>query len=485
MWYTGACLLVVLRCLPSMAFEQFNFDSDQAVVGLMAKHLANGRGFPLFFYGQNYMLGVEAWVAAPFIALGGANVTMLRLPVLVVNVVVVVWLMTRLRRGGVPLLLAFVATLPLIAPGALASTLLMQTLGASVEPFLYVLLLWHLRRRPAGFGALFAVAYLHREFVLFVLPALVLVWLLDRPRPDRALAGQVARAALAFAAVWIGIAAIARRINTLGPAGGEVAPGSLFAQSEMVVLRLAWNGRAYLDRLEALFRNTLPDLFATHAVPASLLGLNSTLVVGAAVGGIAFAVALGLAALGIVASRSSGRASGDGFHLYLGAIGAQAILAYALNGGIDPRTPGVARYVLFALLLPIALLGAFVERHPPRALVAAVVAAMIVWAGVNVRDSVGLVREYLIMPPPDDYRVLADYLVSHRIRYGRANYWDAYLVDFLSGERVILAPTAVMRISAYDARVARNGANAVTIVRQPCDAGTRVAAWCIEDPLQR
>ncbi len=91
----------------------------------------------------------------------------------------------------------------------------------------------------------------------------------------------------------------------------------------------------------------------------------------------------------------------------------------------------------------------------------------------------------LTAPPPNNHRVLADYLVSHRIRYGRADYWDVHIVDFLSRERVILTPTAVMRISAYDARVARNAANAVDVVQQPCVAGVQVAKWCVDDPLRR
>ena len=57
------CLVVVvaivaLRSVVPVCFEQI-FDADQAVYGLMAKHLSEGRAFPLFFYGQNYLLGVQ------------------------------------------------------------------------------------------------------------------------------------------------------------------------------------------------------------------------------------------------------------------------------------------------------------------------------------------------------------------------------------------------------------------------------------------
>ena len=48
---------VVLRGVFFLRFDESYFDSDQAIVGLMAKHLLEGRAFPLFFYGQEYMLG--------------------------------------------------------------------------------------------------------------------------------------------------------------------------------------------------------------------------------------------------------------------------------------------------------------------------------------------------------------------------------------------------------------------------------------------
>ena len=149
----AAVLLVAVRSFVPLAYEQVYFDSDQAVVGLMAKHLSELRDFPLFFYGQNYMLGVQAWIAAPFVWLGGATVTMIRLPLLIINATVPSLLILMIVRLGVRPALAFVAALPLIVTTPVMSMALYATLGASVEPFLYVLALWWLRRRPLAFGA--------------------------------------------------------------------------------------------------------------------------------------------------------------------------------------------------------------------------------------------------------------------------------------------------------------------------------------------
>src|SRR5687767_15269200 len=87
-WRVAVLVCVALLLLRSwffLAWEESYFDSDQAIVGLMAKHLSEGRAFPLFFYGQNYMLGVQSWIAVPFFWIGGPTIAMLRLPLVLVN----------------------------------------------------------------------------------------------------------------------------------------------------------------------------------------------------------------------------------------------------------------------------------------------------------------------------------------------------------------------------------------------------------------
>ena len=74
--------LVLLRSAVFVFGAQPQFDSDQAIVGLMAKHVSEMRALPIFFYGQHYMLAVEAWLAAPLFYLAGPSVTALKLPLL-------------------------------------------------------------------------------------------------------------------------------------------------------------------------------------------------------------------------------------------------------------------------------------------------------------------------------------------------------------------------------------------------------------------
>ena len=116
----------------------------------MAKHLAELRAFPVFLYGQTYMLGVEAWLAAPLFAIvrrlgDGAEAAAAG--------------DERRHRGRCSCAassatwvcgpwLALVAALPFLLPGLGLAAVFMDASGGSLEPLLYVLLLWATRDRP-------------------------------------------------------------------------------------------------------------------------------------------------------------------------------------------------------------------------------------------------------------------------------------------------------------------------------------------------
>lgn len=51
----------------------FVIDSDEAIVGLMAKHIAEGESIPTFYYGQNYMGSLEPIMAAGVFKLFGIS----------------------------------------------------------------------------------------------------------------------------------------------------------------------------------------------------------------------------------------------------------------------------------------------------------------------------------------------------------------------------------------------------------------------------
>jgi len=472
-----AVAVVALRSLVP-AFSERSFDSDQAVIGLMAKHLSEFSNFPLFFYGQNYMLGVQAWIAVPFFWIGGPTVAMLRLPILLINFAVAAAFIALFSRLGMRPLLALVATLPLIATTPVLSSALVETIGASIEPFAWILILWALRHRPGWWGPIFCIGYLHREFVLFAAPALAATqW---RTRDWWSAAG-LGRAAAGFAGVWILVDALKRTVNLDGPPGGDHVSTSLTMEIQQLLTWISLDPRPYLGRTSQVLVEAIPDLLGARPSLLSTYGVLGAGSAGSFVAGAALALALVIVIVRmpvLIRDRESAQ-SRDAVLLYFALIGLQTIFAYGLNSGIPVGDPPILRYLLFTLLLPVALLAWFFLRERRRAVRAIVVLSVCVWAVGNILDSSRVLRDHLRSPPENPHREIADYLVAQGIGFGRASYWDAYIVTFLAREQVILASTGKVRISAYQTSVER-APTSVVLTRQPCTEGTPVAAWCVE-----
>jgi 4-amino-4-deoxy-L-arabinose transferase-like glycosyltransferase len=65
------------------------FNADEAVVGLMAKHIMQGK-FPIFFYGQAYMGSLDAWLIAGGFLIFGQQVWVIRLVQMLIYLGVIV-----------------------------------------------------------------------------------------------------------------------------------------------------------------------------------------------------------------------------------------------------------------------------------------------------------------------------------------------------------------------------------------------------------
>ena len=380
--------------------------------------------------------------------------------------------------------MALCAALPFVAAGPVTAGELLRVLGASVEPLLYVLLLWALRRRPLWFGAVFCIAWLHREFAVFALPPLAALLWFDTRRIAWA---SLARAGASAGAVW-GTLDLLKRFAPIGPPGGAdaaTAHASLAQEVVQVEKVLSFTLGTWMGRLHVLLTQGLPDQWGLRPIALVDAGVWSTHQAGSIVAGAALLVALtvALGCLGFAWRRLDWRALA--LPLFLAVVGLETIAAYGLHGGVAVESRTEPSYVLLALLLPIAVLGAFLLVETRRALRWVVVSLVVLWAAGMTVDNARLAREFVVSPPPSEHRELTDYLVSHHVKYARAIYWDSYRVTFLSRERVIVASTDSVRIETYQSKVSQAGLNAVDVVRQPCGEGARVSAWCVIDPLHR
>lgn len=122
-WVAGAIILcgVGLRLvLNVLGWPQTN--SDESTMGLMALHIASGRDYPGFFYGQNYMGALQAYIAAPLFRLLGPSVFVLRFSMLLLCTVFLInmYVLTRLLYSK-KLALITLAVLSLGTPETLST----------------------------------------------------------------------------------------------------------------------------------------------------------------------------------------------------------------------------------------------------------------------------------------------------------------------------------------------------------------------------
>ena len=488
-----AVVLVVGRSAVWLLWEQSYFDSDQAITGLMAKHLAEGRAFPLVFYGQHYMLAVEAWMVAPVFRLFGVSVATLKLPLLLVNVAIAVLLIRILARDvGLSAWSALVASLFfVIAPPVTASRLL-EAQGANVEPLLYVLLLWTMRRQAVAFGLIAGVGFLHREFTAY---AVVAILLLEWWYGHLWSIANLRRKAIVFAemaVVFLVERQLLLRADLLGPGTGGTLPANVTTSPISTwTARFCWNPTQLVPNIAWLFRENLSTLFGWRVAPLADY-VTSGLTAGhrwALAALLLLAAAAGAAAVRairdhrVVVPRRDAELAvpGPAFAGYLILVGILALGVYALASCLV-QDRMLIRYTLLGLFVPVGVAAwLFRTGSPALKMIAAV--ATILWATASGVDTARLLTEYVRRPPANLYRGLADFLERRGVKYARGPYWTAYQIDFLTNERVIVGSYQKVRITEYEEIVNRHRDKAVTIYFddfcKPTEDGVNLLRWCV------
>jgi hypothetical protein len=196
---TALVTLAVLLRLTLLAAGYPPADSDEAAMGLGALHIAAGRDFPVFLYGQHYMGAVEAYLAAGLLALHGPSVFLLRLPLIALYVV----FMVAMYRLTARLYTAWfaVAVLGVLAFGAdrvLKDQLVAHGGSAELKPVAALLVLTGLvlatgwrTRRGLGFFCWGVLAGFAVWDHLLILPYLALAGAFLLARCWRELAGRM------------------------------------------------------------------------------------------------------------------------------------------------------------------------------------------------------------------------------------------------------------------------------------------------------
>ena len=244
----GAMVLLAFAALYRIALLLRGWpglDSDEAIVGLMARHIQLRGEHPTFFYGQYYLGPLQAYAAAAFFSVFGSSQLTLRLVVL-------------------PLTLGFLAA--------------MYAIGrAAYGPAVGLLVLAWLALGPpyAVLRELVAVGG-HQEMLLFAALLLLSIWTrLRRPNPvpqtrrerNRALATYAAMGVLAGLGLWADllvlpvllVSAVAlfagRRRELLSVCGAMLLLGFCIGASPYIIFNVTHNNASY----KQVVRQSRPD----------------------------------------------------------------------------------------------------------------------------------------------------------------------------------------------------------------------------------
>lgn len=244
-------------------------DADEAIVGLMARHILEGRPWPLYYYGQNYLGALEAWCVAAAFALFGTSPAVLKAvpgAFSLLCVALIYRLGSRALSPAIGLLGAFLFAVPpsglaiwslkarggfieLVAIGTAALTcadaVLRESAGPSKAFFLGCLL---------GLGW-----WVNQQILYYALP--IALWAALRYRDDDLLRRLFVPAALGFAAF-----VLATRIGRPEAFGARLALAGLLVAGGAAGGLLLGVRRAATFLLLAMFAGIADELpgFAGH-----------------------------------------------------------------------------------------------------------------------------------------------------------------------------------------------------------------------------
>jgi hypothetical protein len=428
----------------------------------------------VFLYGQTYMLGVEAWLAAPLFAVFGVSATLLKLPLLAMNGVIAGLIFRTFEREmALRPAEAALATLPFVLPSVGLTAVFMDSSGGSLEPYLYVLLIWVSRRRPLLCGLVFGIGFLNREFALYGLVALACLEGVDGRLFTRAGAARMARLVGVAGAVWLAVQGLKHLSSASGP-GTSVA--DTFTRSNNLAelaARTCVSPAKAIAGAGKLFSVHWPAILGTAPYPLTAFSIESRVSQGIAWSSWLPAAVVLLSIAGIALRSPEPEPiprPPRRFAQYLILVGLFSIAGY-LFGRCGEVSFYAMRYELLSLLGIVGLSGWFLSVRAPVALRGAWLTTFAAWLLILAVPHVRFVSEYVTAPPTPAKRELINALEARGIRYGRADYWLAYYIDFMTDERMIFAADAPQRILLYNKNVADHAAEAVRLSRRRCDGG--------------
>ena len=490
--------LAIAARLPFLITGKIPFDSDEAVQGLMARHVLLGE-LPAFFWGQPFKGVPEVYAAAGAFALFGSSVTALKSVTLAVFAMYVALNFVLLDKIASRWVAVSASLLLIVAPPALV----FWSLWAGAE-YMFIMLLGTLllliferakSRKQRDKGVQFATGFVigfglwdHQLFVMYLIPLGIIMlamhgewWKRNELRRPSRLA--IALTAIAAFYVFLGVVAF-----VTGGFSLRVGSSAISATAPQKMIRIA-AGILAIAGLTQLISTATPA--KARAALQRYWPVAAGLVLGYAPALLyAVFVELPRSPVRSIDARGLIQASPDIFGNIV------PILAGFKIGTTErlpvpmvlvfPGAAALAVYVwsrrhvltkeffpLFVLFVPVFFLlsGAYLDTQSHRYLIPWYAGLSVAWAvgslalartvrahylaSVMVGAIIAVhawqqVAWYQKLQPDIQTLATIDCLKSQGIRGGYAEYWTAYKMTFLAHEDIIIAPTdGIDRYPAY------------------------------------
>ncbi|WP_446216188.1 DUF423 domain-containing protein [Micromonospora sp. IBHARD004] len=434
-------------------------NSDEATMGLAALHIARGQDFPVWFYGQAYMGTLEAYLAAPLLALTGPSVLALRLPILGLYALflLLVWRLTRRLGGDRWFALLVVGLLALGSDRIVKNQLIAGGGYPELNPAGVALALLTLdlcAGRPGARLPRWAAWGLISGLMVWVDPLLLpyiggtgVVLVAWRRRELAGRAGIVALAATLLGAAPLLLDSLRHGRDpfaaVLAASGGDAAAGwGERLHGGLVLgppLGMGFCSPSHCATWQLWWALALPVLLL-------LAGLSAWRALRAPAPAAASSPPHPLPpspSPSPSADPAVGRRAAAAVRLAL-LVGAVAVLGAYVASSAAGRTPvESARYLSClaiatpALLWPLRAATQAGRRAAARVTAAAVLAAMLGTTGFATATAIGAVPA--THAEADRHRALVDTLDVLGVRHARADYWTCNRLTFASGEDVVCA----------------------------------------------
>ncbi len=463
--------------------SRFVIDADEGIVGLMAKHMAEGASMPIFYYGQSYMGSLEPWLASLlFRVFGISNEALKAVPLAFSLLLIPTMFFLGLEFGGktAARLAALFTAVPPVglvvwsgkARGGFVEILLFGALA------LLLALRWN-REHDFRLSGIFVLGFLlgfgwwtNNQMIFFAAPVglIVLSKILHSPFPDllnrlyafvRALLAGVCGFFLGALPFW------------LYNFENDFASFGMFHRAE---------GKDVLKHLDGLFSTALPILFgAKHFWETADIFPYSTLVAY---------IVNGLLLL-----------------LFLAFFRADIFGLFRLQ--IPPSHPAAVLPILVGTTCALFVMSSFGHLvQAPRYLLPAYVGLFLFWA-VTLERLSGFIRGLVpllvcgllgfhvasayaggraIPGEPIiynwdrvafDHQPLIDFLRSHNYRWIRTNYWIGYRLAFETNEEIrflVFREPTQTRIESYRTEGRLQDEHTIPMVLSPTQAAVVAGA---------